>query len=260
MSEESKCPECGGRGVLPVERPETPTSHKWIHPPAYRRCRCLLRRDIVANVERGMRGLMKAPPVKTSPLIKHFEHDLWITANKAWFMAHMRHVGIRQPPTWFFKVVTDADLMTAWLASVALKGQAILDPDAAKVSLTHLTLVDLVQPPQLLIIRLGVKQARNVASPEVLLEAIREREHLLQPTWVWDTEEERLAEGHVCYSPYVVEALSTWPHLTTKGQEVPETVVPTGFQDLGFKPKKTRLILGDADGPKSLRPPKRGDK
>jgi len=215
---EPNCKKCGGRGVLRVETAEDLHLQRGTHPPSYRRCPCVLRRDIIANVDRGMRGLSSAPVVKESPLPAHLENDLWITASRTWFRAHLRHIAIRQPPQWYFKVITDADLMTAWLASVALKGKEILDPDAAKVSLTHLTLVDLVMPPTLLIVRLGVKQARNVASPEVLLEALRSREHEGKPTWVWDTPLERLTEGHTCFSVYVRDYLSDWAHLGTASQ------------------------------------------
>ena len=184
------------------------------HPPTYRRCRCVIRRDIAANVNRGMRGLMTAPKVEESPLLESISDDLWVTAPKGWFMSHLRHVAIRQPPTWYFKVVSDADLMAAWLASAALKGKDILDPDAARVSLTHLTLVDLVTPPELLIIRLGVKVARNVAAPEVLLEALQHRDHLDMPTWLWDTPFSPFEDGHISYSTSALDFLSTWEHLT----------------------------------------------
>ena len=212
---DEKCPDCHGKGVLPDGIGDSELE-RGKHPPRFRRCQCVLQKDIAANVERGMRKLMEAPRIKSSPLLGRIQEDLWITASKPWFMANLRHVAIRQPPTWYFKVITDADLMTAWLASAALKGKEILDPDASKVSLTHITLVDLVMPPELLIIRMGVKQARNVASPEVFLEALRHREHAGLPTWVWDTPTEMLATGHICWSPMVEEYLSTWKHLKTK--------------------------------------------
>jgi len=220
------CKLCGGSGVLRAD----PTDHLHLqrgsHPPSFRRCRCVLRRDIAANVERGMPGLMDATRIPESPLTDYLESDLWITASRAWFMAHLRHVAIRQPPIWYFKVVTDADLMTAWLASAALKGKEILDPDAARVSLSYVTLPDLVVPPELLILRLGVKRARNVASPEVLLEALGLRDHLNVPTWVWDNPQERLAEGHICWSRGVTEYLATWPHLGTRSVDTPAPKTP----------------------------------
>jgi hypothetical protein len=212
---DKNCKHCEGSGTIRETAPET-VLKRGSHPPRFRRCECVLQRDIAANVERGMRKLMEAPKIEESPLIKAIVNDVWVTASKTWFTANLRHIAIRQPPTWYFKVISDADLMTAWLASIALKGKDILDPDAAKVSLTHITIVDLVMPPDLLVIRLGIKQARNVATPEVLLEALRHREHAGLPTWVWDTPREMLDVGHICWSSMVAEYMSTWRHVRTR--------------------------------------------
>jgi hypothetical protein len=210
---DADCPNCFGKGVT-----RESADSESLHPPRFHRCQCVLQRDITANVDRGMRKLIEAPRIKSSQLTEVVGDDVWVTAPKPWFTANLRHVAIRMPPTWYFKVVSDADLMTAWLASVALKGKEILDPDAAKVSLTHITIVDLVMPPELLVIRLGIKQARNVATPEVLLEALRHREHAGLPTWVWDTPREMLDKGHICWSPMVAEYMSTWRHMKTRDQ------------------------------------------
>lgn len=209
------CPKCGGRGVLVAEPDQS--LGQVDHPPAYYRCQCVLYKDILANVERGMKGLTKAAKVKKSRLAGYRDRDLWVTASKPWFAAHLRHMAIRRPPVWYFRVVSDADLMTSWLASIALKGKDILDPDAATVSLTHLTLVDLVQPPALLIIRLGIKQARNITMSEVLHEALSHRQHLDLPTWLWDQPNAPLNDSHRCWSPAIEEFLYDWKHITKAG-------------------------------------------
>jgi len=215
MTKEEVCKFCNGEEVILVPEEERVGGQRMKHPPAYRRCKCVLHRDILDNVERAMPGLSNAPKVQESPLLEYMDQNLWITApaNTAWFRANLRHVGIRQPPSWYFKVISDADLLVAWLASAALKGQEILDPDAAKVSLTHLTLVDLVVPPQLLIIKMGVKAARNVAAPEVFLETLNYRAHLNLPTWVWDQPTYKLDAGHICFDDAVGECLSAWAHV-----------------------------------------------
>lgn len=184
-----------------------------VHPPAYRRCACVIQKDIASNVERGMRKLMDAAVIKSSPLSDCLDKDLWITASKERFLAHLRHVAVRQPPSWYFKVTTDADLMAAWLANMAVEGKEILDADAVEsiqLSIEHLRLVDLAEPPDLLVIRLGVKAAKNTSMPDVLQETLNLREHLGKPTWVWDTPDRPLAEGHRCWSPEIEDSMSTW--------------------------------------------------
>ncbi len=203
------CPRCHGHGliILPV------TSG----PPVSDVCPCVLRAQILSNMERGMRGLSKATPLdrgEVSPLMKFLDKDLWITASSDWFRSHLRYAASRVPNAyrWGFKVVSDSDLVVAWLATAALQGTDIIDADfrseAASVSLTKLTLVDAVDPPELLIVRLGVKAARNSATSEVLMEALTHRAHVQKPTWVWDQPDNRLSEGHLSFSHAVVEFLS----------------------------------------------------
>lgn len=165
-----------------------------------------------------MVGLSEATPIEGSPLLGREEDNLWITAGED-FQSHLRHVGVRQPISWLFKVVTDADLTTAWLASIALQGKDILDADAYKVSTKHITIPDLVVPPDLLVIRMGVKVARNSAAAECLGEALNIRHHEGKPTWLWDEPHHPLNIGHLFWSDDVARILSRWEHLSLRPGE-----------------------------------------
>lgn len=202
---ETVCPRCYGRGAIELE-----TTHRGV--PITKPCQCVLARDTVKNLERAWRGLPLAPRVKESPLLGMERANAYVTATEATFRAHLKHVAIRQGRNWGFTVVSDATLMTAWLASAALAGKEILDPDAATVSLEKATLVDLVDPPDLLVIRLGVKSARNSAMPEVFLEALAHRAHVGKPTWVTDQPHKRLDPSHLSFSCEVAEVLQGWKH------------------------------------------------
>ncbi len=187
------------------------------HPPTFSRCSCAIKGDILANVEKGLKGLSAAPVVKSSPLVDRQDSSLWITAGDE-FLAHLRHIAIRQPASWSFRVVSDAELVTAWLATVALKGDDIIDADAHLVSTRYLTIPDLVVPPDLIIIRMGVKVARNVASPEVLAEALNIRYHEDKPTWVWDEPHHPLGMEHLFWSDTVSRILKPWERLRDLSQ------------------------------------------
>lgn len=251
------CPKCHGEGVVPYSEDDMPTPLKGNHPPSYRRCTCVLHKDIIKNVERGMKGLSKAPKVEKSPLFDYSDKDLWITAPKGWFKAHLRHVAVRQPPSWYFKVASDADLMSAWLASASAKGAEILDLDVSQSTLTHISLEDLVLPPKLLILRTGVKHARNVAAPEVFLEALHLREAEDLPTWVWDTPMMRLADGHIDWSYAVDEFLSTFPHHVVQTQAdiksgtTKTTTTKDGVTTMSLG--SSRAVLSSGGGRKTLR-------
>ena len=200
------CKICGGRGVVPAPDSKGPV-------PATMRCQCVIIRDTVDNMERGWRGLIKAQAIKDSPLKELTDTNLLITASDQDFRSHMKHTAARMGSNWDFKVITDKDLMTAWLASVALKGQEILDPDAASTSLKYLTIEDLVEPPEIVIIRLGIKAARNVAMAEVLNEALSHRAHLSKTTWVTDQPSYRLNSDHICYSDAIEDLFRSWDRI-----------------------------------------------
>jgi len=208
-------------------------------------CICVLRRQLLANIERGMRGLSSADPIEpgtTSPLMRFVRKDLRVTASPPWFASHLRHTAARQRPDWGFRVVTDADLMVAWLATAALQGTEILDADlrskAAPVSLTKLTLVDISEPPELLIIRLGVKAARNSAMPEVLYETLTIRSHAAKPTWLWDQPDAPYDQSHLAYSRLVEEFTGGW-HRVNEGDAL--DYLPNVIQQEA-KPSKTRTV------------------
>lgn len=212
--------------------------------PYTRSCECVLYQDILRNLERGWKGLSKAQKIDKSPLLSLVEKDVRVICPEVAFKAHLRHVGLRQGPTWGFRVVTDAQLMTAWLATAALAGRDMIDPDVAAVtSLDALTLVDLVDPPKHLIIRLGVKTARNAAMPEVLLEALTHRHHVGKSTWVVEHPNQPLQGGHLCWSDAVMEYLHD--HYKTvkiaSDFQEPTVVIPSVLDELpGIESVKPR--------------------
>ena len=201
------CQVCGGTGMVEVEGNDP-------HPPAFRRCDCALRKDILQNVERGLTGLSSFSALPSSPLLGCEDRNLWVTGGDE-FLPHLRHLAVRKPVTWSFRVVSDAELVTAWLSTVALKGKDILDADAYMVSTKFLSIPDLVVPPDLVIVRMGIKVARNVASPEVLAEAISIRIHEMKPTWIWDEPERPLNSGHLFWSDTVGRLVKPWPRMAT---------------------------------------------
>lgn len=200
------CDKCFGTGYL-----DAGTDARGI--PLTKPCACQIARDTVRNVNRAWVGLTAAPRIERSPLTGHTGGNAYITATDGTLRAHLRHVGLRGGPYWFFKVVTDSDLMTAWLSPIGLAGKEILDPDAATVSMEKATLVDLVDPPELLVIRLGVKSARNSAMPEVLLETLYHRAHVNKPTWVVDQPTRRFDPSHLAFSEDGLHHVQQWPRV-----------------------------------------------
>jgi hypothetical protein len=169
-------------------------------------------------------------------------------------------------PRWYFQVVSDAVLMDAWLSRDIAE---VWDPDVdairRTVSSKYAQLSDLVDPPELLIIQLGVKAARNKAMPEVLLEALHRR-YLMQdgkPTWLLDQPVYPLAEGHISYSDRIAELLTTWKHVDLgddleqggESQEGVHTIV-MGQGDIGTWENQTGDMDLSASDKKKWRKPR----
>jgi len=129
-------------------------------------------------------------------------------------------------------VVSDADLMDAWLSAKLDVRDADVEQMRQKADVRRFSaLVDLAEPATLLIIVCGVKAARNEAMPEVLLEVLHHREHLNKPTWLVDQPSYLLREGpgdykHISYNHNVGDFIAEWKHLilpeTGEVQEAPK--------------------------------------
>ena len=226
------CADCGGTGAIPAE-------YNPPHPPTFRRCDCVLKYDIIENVEKGLVGLSRCPVIPATPLDGKEKTNLWITSGDE-FLAHLRHVAIRKPITWGFRVNSDAEMVTAWLATIAVSGQEIFDADAYTVSTRFMTLPDMVVPPDLLVVRMGVKIARNAAANEVLMEALQLRMHEGKPTWVWDEPHNPLGPGHLFWSDALGRILPRWERV--RNLDAPEIVPKRGkLPRESTEPKKVTL-------------------
>lgn len=201
------CPLCFGRGVMRKRNQEA-------GPPVVKRCKCVRRLDLARNIERGCAGLIRAAKVKESPFTEYVDENLWIHCAQSVAKAYLRRTAIDMGASWNFCVASDADLMAAWLASAKRHGAEIYDGDVmAQETMRYLSLEDLVKPPSVLILQLGVKSARNVAMPEVFLETLRIREGLNRPTWLLDIPSYPLAPGHLCWSEAVQDYVyHQWEH------------------------------------------------
>lgn len=257
------CPDCKGRGVVPAP----PKPGRIIVGGRTMPCGCVLARDILRNVERGWRGLSNAAPIPDSPLMHYTGVNTWVTATQKTFREHLRHVAIRQGTKWGFNVVSDADLMDAWLSRI--EDAEIHDGDVHQmrqsVSSKYGMLVDLIEPPELLIVVVGVKAARNSAMSEVMLEVLNHRAHINKPTWVVDQPDYRLAEGHISYSNAVGAVIQRWNsaiNLDAKMAVIPVNRMATPKKTAPVQPPpvpKGKIGMMDMGGDEDSPPPDTDD-
>ena len=210
------CPDCQGRGVVPM-MVDVGGGVMWPGG-GTQNCKCMFKRDLVANVKRVWKVLLNVESADSSPLLGMTKQNLWITASGYDLRRHLRYVAFRMGTKWDARVVADATLVTAWLsgASSVYDADVLIERDGferERPSEHFVTLVDLAVPFDLLIIRLGVKAAKNRETPNVLAEAINEREQQGKPTWIVDSPIKPLAPGHICYNDSVLEILDGFGRL-----------------------------------------------
>lgn len=207
------CQECGDTGFIRM------VVEGSIHPPESKRCKCRRKIDLADNMERGWKGLVFAQKFASSELTELSRKNLWITAPIDLFKGHFRRVAIDKGPAWKFRVLTDADLVQAWLANIAMRGVEILDSqfkDIDPLSTDFVTLDHAAKSMGFLCIILGIKSTANRETPNVLMEVLRIRYQMNMPTWIVDQPEKPLDHGHLCYSSEIDYFLRSWPHKRVK--------------------------------------------
>lgn len=197
------CKKCGGYGFVQVD--DGPMGIPQAVP-----CSCRVDKELNVQAEKCWQNLSSIIPRKKSQLQKFLEKDAIVNADKSTLATHVRTaLWQARSPRRFVKVVNDATLMSAWLSNLSKADSEIYDPDF-KRDIRAATLEDLAESPSLLIIRLGIKMARNSAMPEVLTETIELRAHLNKPTWLVVEPDKPLEEGHLAWSRSVEDAIDGW--------------------------------------------------
>jgi hypothetical protein len=215
------CKKCNGFGYI-----QSDDGHMGI--PRAIQCECKIKKALADQAERAWANLSLVPVKKSSPLSKLFSKNLVISSEKDILRMHLRTCFAKQNrPSHFYKVIGDHTLMSAWLGSMHVQGIAVADPDFQR-ELKVYSLEDLAESPQLLVVRLGTKMARNSAMPEVLVEAIEIREHLNKPTWLVEEPYKPLEEGHLSWSPTLEDMIETWEKVILTTPEGKSTKQKTG--------------------------------
>ena len=198
------CEKCGGIGLVP-------SGQYYRNEPIMAQCSCVLKEHLKNQCERAWTGLSQFVHAEKTELCSHLKGAIFLEKN----------------PSFFIKVVSDANLMSAWLSNISLAQSDIIDPDFTR-EITVRGLEDMAEAPSLLIVRLGVKMARNSAMPEVLIETIELRQHLNKPTWIVVDPNRPLCEGHIAWSRGVEDVLLGWNNIRlVEQQEVENKKVTT---------------------------------
>jgi hypothetical protein len=219
---DKNCPKCRGYGF-------TITEEVYMGSPVTVQCVCMLK----LQCERAWKDLSVVPVDRKSPMIGKMKENLRIVANQTDLATHLRTAILSERnPTLNIRVVSDATLISAWLSNVSDDNK--VDPDLIR-DINVRGLEDLAEAPDLLIVRLGVKRARNSATSEVLIETIELRQHLNKATWIVEEPSKPLQEGHLAWSSALEDTLSGWKIYNVTGSDSFATAKKKPNLSLDFK-------------------------
>jgi len=215
------------------------------------------------NMEKVWKSLSKAKEIpglrKNPPLRQLTNRSVWITAKLGTFRAHLKALAFTQPELWDARVISDLDIVETWLKTAKAQGHKIYDSETANHNSEFIAMdiTELVSSIELVILKLGVKQAPNKETHSTLLEALSIRRHLGMPTWIVDTPDQRIDNmAHKAYSEVLEGILSHWPHIGLVGsrarilggpqeEKEPEVVSDMDMDEL-LVPTKAEAAIDDA--------------
>jgi hypothetical protein len=214
------CPHCGGTGFIMGES---------MLEGGYD-CECMLdalRRENMEKIWRSLSEAKEVPALREKPpLLRLTSRSLWITSPLELLRRHLKAVCYHKDTMWDAKVRTDAMILDSWFGTLKAQGAKIYDIEIEKSILEAIDIRDLVEPPELCIIVLGIKKLPNKEAPNSLLEAIGYRRHVNKPTWIVDQPDHPIDQmHHKFYSETLDHWLrnkTAWPHihLTPNGARV----------------------------------------
>lgn len=140
--------------------------------------------------------IFSAPTIKSSPWQNKLNENLFFTADKLDFLPHLKcslwYAGV----DFFFRLLTDIDLMDAWFSKEKQHRKTSEEEILTGTSgVAWSSLRDAVEDPTLLILFLGVATHTNKALPNVVQEAAKIRGHAGKPTWVITPRHHPFEEG-----------------------------------------------------------------
>lgn len=202
---EGVCQRCGGQGFI------------WQDSFNMEKCICSLEASLEQKLHDSIRGItthISADKLAKSGVSLDADLYLKVPWHKArvWLASAIRER--HRSRSFVHNVVSDSEILSAWL-SPARRETFEGDERDGLFTQRVATLEDLIRPPELLVIRLGILGYKNQAMSGILLESLMLRKEIeRKPTWVVVDPDEPLVDGHRCWSSVLEKYLDN--HFITK--------------------------------------------
>lgn len=185
-----ECAKCGGREV--VEREGK------LH-----ECVCSFIKRVAASMPPYIRKAEVLPAHLELPIVRAIDQSVYVVATWSDMKAVIKAVMLKYPNK-LVRVTSDAEIRDVFVGSKS-KASKSADYDGEVFN----NLQDLMDPPDLMVVRLNEMAYKNKAAAGALEEALSYRLDRDKPTWVLSNLDKRFVQGSFSYSDSVAELLST---------------------------------------------------
>ncbi len=185
-----KCNKCDGSGL--VERDDR----------AYE-CVCAFTRRIAAGMPAYIRSAIVKPEHVALPLMKAYRQNCRVLATWQDMRAILKILIIKNPKL-FIKNTSDREIRDVF---VGAKSRAARGGDEAGA--IYNSLEDLMDPPDLMVVRLNELSYKNKAAAGALEEALNYRLNCMKPTWILSDVDRPFTVGSHAYSESIASILTT---------------------------------------------------
>jgi len=185
-----ECLKCGGREVVEQDGK--------LH-----ECVCSFIKRVAASMPPYVRKAEVLPEHLRLPIVKAVDQSVYVVAAWSDMKAVIKTVMLKHPNK-LIRVTSDAEIRDVFVGSKS-KASKSADYDGEIFN----NLQDLMDPPDLMIVRLNEMAYKNKAAAGALEEALSYRLDRDKPTWVLSNVDKRFVQGSFSYSDSVAELLST---------------------------------------------------
>lgn len=175
------------------------------------------------------------------PVVRAFNKSVFVKGSRTDINSIIKTLFLLNPSKWI-KLTSDVEIRNIYVGSMS-KAAHSADYDGE----VYNNLQELVEPPDLVIIHLGVLSNKNKAAPGALEEALTHRFNKLRPVWAFSTYESPFTSASYAFSPRVSEVIDNHmipvvlPKLSTERQSASvvesSNIVPESSQPEPDPPK-----------------------
>lgn len=213
------CKECDGSGTIEQDG-------------KLKNCECFYVKQAALSMPPYIRHAVILPQHLELPVLKIINNispwcrSIFMRGSCADLNAIIKALLLKYPTKWI-KLTSDAEIRNVYVGSMSKSARS--DDYAGAI---YNNIQDLIDPPQLIVIRLNTIANKNKAAPGALEEALNHRLMNDKPVWAYSDDEDAFNPGSFAYSLRVNELLTK----SMKEIRIPIIAPESSIEERGLSP------------------------